>query len=127
MNSMNKNMTSFDRPFAYLLWKDKSNEANLTNYRRLKDIEIPDTVVLTKSPKASSTRSEINMEWFFYSRKLNAVLKRLKQNVNITTLENFFLKSKYKIEYGADIIRPVALDNATDYRLMKDTLVGLFK
>ena len=67
------------------------------------------------------------MEWFFYSSKSNAILKRLQQNVNITTLENFFLKSKYKIEYGADIIRPTALENATDYRLMKDTLIGLFK
>ena len=77
MNKANKSMNSFDRSFAYLLWKDKKNEANLSNYCRLKDIEIPDTVVLTKSPRTASARSEFAMEWFFYSRKSNAILKRL--------------------------------------------------
>jgi hypothetical protein len=40
---------SYNRPFIYLLWKDQTNPNNLSNFERLKGVEIPDTVVITKN------------------------------------------------------------------------------
>ena len=45
----------------------------------------------------------------------------------MTTLQNFFLKSKYKVNYGADVVRPDNSEDPTDYRLMKDTFVASYK
>ena len=40
---------NYNRPFIYLLWKDQSNPNNLSNFERLKGIEIPETIVITKN------------------------------------------------------------------------------
>ena len=66
------------------------------------------------------------IDWFFYSKKQNALLRRHRKKVNISYLEDVFLKSKYKIDYGEDAVRPAALATQMDYKLMKDTFVSTY-
>ena len=83
---------NYNRPFIYLLWKDQNNPNNLSNFERLKGVEIPETIVITKN-KEYFSQVGFKMDWFFYSKKTKAILRRHAANVNMVTLQNFFVKS----------------------------------
>ena len=85
---------NFNRPFIYLLWKDKSNpNASNTINDKLVGIQIPETVVITKNSQYLSD-CKYKIDWFFHSKKQNSVMKRHAHHVNIVVFQNYFLKRK---------------------------------
>ena len=63
---------NFNRPFIYLLWKDKSNpNASNTTNDRLVGVQIPETVVITKNSEYLSREQKCpyKIDWFFHSKK----------------------------------------------------------
>ena len=85
---------NFNRPFIYLLWKDRNNpNASNTKNDRLEGVQIPETVVITKNLEFSKD-NPYKIDWFFHSEKQNMVMKRHAHHVNIVVFQNFFLKRK---------------------------------
>ena len=119
-------MKEFQRPFTYLIWKENLNEDNLHNFQRLKGIHIPDTVVITKAAQYISKRPELSMDWFFYSKKQGAVLRRHWHNVSLIAVENYFLKMS-EIKEQKDKHLESLLVNRADYRLLRGSLAAIYR
>lgn len=98
---------NYNRSFIYLLWKDSnSNEKS----KKLKGIQIPETVVIQKNNEYFD-KKPFKIDWFFHSGKSGSIMKRHAANVNMISLQNFFLKRK-----GADPNYQMQLINEQDFQ-----------
>lgn len=133
-------MLKYERPFPYLLWKEKSDNG-LKTALRLQNIKILDTVLIKNNHAIGRGKdtSLPQIEWFFYSEKKRSVLRRHAHNASMAAFHNHFIKeqkpqqdwnkAQQKLEESKPnlIGKKTILNNVKDLKTLQNGLVAMWR
>lgn len=132
-------MFQYDRPFPFLLWKNKSDDG-LKFGHRLQNVKILDTVVIKNSHAAGRGGVQsLHIDWFFYSEKKKCVLRRHVHNSSLAAFHNHFIKEqkpgeewneaarKIKESQPDPLNKKMILTNVKDFRTLQNGLVAMWR